>query len=162
VGLNEDGATAPYKLLDQESANNFKFFASGRVNVKYCMVNIELRRRQDFIMMFGLGAMMSHKDKISYDIPFNTVGPAPPLCFAIFRKKLEGELIENFKDLKIMGKKLKVEGVSEKLSVISDHPEMAAWFFDKNVKDFLKKYDRLIDMIQVSDRQTFFRTYIDI
>ena len=46
VGINEEGAHEPYKLLDQESANIFKFFASGRVNCKYAMTTIELQRRQ--------------------------------------------------------------------------------------------------------------------
>ena len=109
-------------------------------------------------MMFGLGSIFAFKDKISFEIPFHITDAAPPLCFAIMRKKLESDILENFKDLKIMGKKFKVEGISEKLVVISDHVEMISWFFDSKVKDFLKKYEKNIDIIQVSDRQTFYRT----
>ena len=110
-------------------------------------------------MMFGLGLLSSHKDRISFDIPFHINREAPPLCFAVFRKKMEADILENYKDLKIMGKKFKVEGISEKLTIISDHQEMLGWFFDKQVRDFLKKYEKNIEMIQVSDRMTFFRTY---
>lgn len=110
-------------------------------------------------MMLGLGLLWSHKDRISFEVPFHITNQAPPLSFAIFRKKLEGEIIENYQDLKTMGKKYKVEGVSEKLTLVTDHQEMIPWFFDKHVKDFLKKFEKSIDIIQVSDRMTFFRTY---
>lgn len=126
--------------------------------MKYCLTHLELQRRQDFIMMFGLGSVFAFKDRISFDIPFHITGVAPPLCFAIFRRKLESEILEGYKDLKIMGKKFKVDGVSEKLVVLSDHVEMISWFFDGKVRDFLKKFEKNIDIIQVSDRQTFYRT----
>ena len=51
-----------------------------------------------------------------------------------------------------MAKKYKVEGVSDKLTLMTDHPEMIPWFFDKPAKDFLKKYEKQIEIIQVTDR----------
>lgn len=164
MGINEEHAKEPFKLLDEESANLFKYYATGRVNVKYLMTTIELQRRQvaqpqqDFFMMLGLGLLWSHKDRISFEIPFHVANQAPPLCFAIIRKKLKSEIVENYQDLKTMGREYKVEGVSEKLALVTDHQEMIPWFFDRQVKDFLKKFEKSIDIIQVSDRMTFFRT----
>jgi Protein of unknown function (DUF1682) len=148
----------PYTLLDEESPNFFKFFASGRVNVKYCMTSLEMQRRQDLVMSYIYGLIWAQKDRISFDIPFHIEGQAPPLCFAIMKKKLESEALEGYKDLKILTKKFKVDGVSEKFTVLSDHVEMIAWLFDKNMKDFLSKFEKHVEMIHVSDRQTFFKT----
>lgn len=158
VGINEEKNKEPFPLIDQEAAHIFKFYASGRANVKYCMTTLELQRRQDFLMMFGVGVFFGHKDKVCYEIPFHITNEAPPLCFAVFRKKMESDIMENYKDIKLMCKKYKVEGVTDKLTIVSDHAEMLAWFFDKQTKDFIRKYEKNIDMIQVSDRQTFFRT----
>ncbi len=113
-------------------------------------------------MMLGLGLLWSHKDRISFEIPFHITSQAPPLSFAIIRKKLKSEIVENYQDLKTMGKEYKVEGVSEKLALVTDHQEMISWFFDRQVKEFLKKFEKSVDIIQVSDRMTFFRTYASL
>lgn len=100
------------------------------------------------------------KDRISFDIPFHIAGGAPPLCFALFRKKLESMMLDNFKDLKLMCKKFKVEGLSDKFTLLTDHQEMIPWFFDGKMKEFVRANEKGLESIQVSDRQTFFKTYI--
>ena len=145
--------------MDEESPNFFKFFATGRVNVKYCMVSLEMQRRQDLLMSYIYSMVWAQKDRISFDIPFHIDGQSPPLCFAIMKKKVETEALDGYKDLKHMTKKFKVDGVSDKYSIYSDHVELLGWLFDRNLKDFLAKYEKHLEMIHVTDRQTFFKTY---
>lgn len=46
-------------------------------------------------------------------------------------------MLDNFEDLKVMCKKFKVEGISEKLTVFTDNQDFMKTFFDKDTKNFL-------------------------
>ena len=108
--------------------------------------------------MVLLNLIWTEKDRISFDIPLDCEGRDIPLCFGILRKRLVKSTLENYDDLKLLCKKYKVEGVSDKLAVYCDQKEFFKHFFDNPNKDFLRKFEKYVECIQVSDRQTFLRT----
>ena len=109
--------------------------------------------------MFLLNLFWPEKDRVSFDIPIDVKSQAEPICFSIIRKKLQKTVLENYEDIKIMCKKYTVDGVSSKLGVYSDHAEFLKPFFDKETKQFLSENMDLLEMIHITDRQTFLRTY---
>jgi len=58
-------------IIEAESANCFKFYASGRVNCVYFLATIELKRRQDLITMAIFNLIWPEKDRISIEIPID-------------------------------------------------------------------------------------------
>lgn len=106
--------------------------------------------------VFGL--IWPEKDRISFDIPLQCEGHPPNICFALLRKRVLKGALEQYEDLKLLCKRFKVEGVPEKIGVFSDHKELLAQLLDKEAKEFLRKYEKYVESIHITDRQTFLVT----
>jgi Protein of unknown function (DUF1682) len=98
------------------------------------------------------------KDRVSFDIPLQCEGNPPSICFALLKKRVIKSSLDQFEDLKLLTKRFKVEGVSEKLGIFSDHKEILPALLDKDAKEFFKKYEEYIESIHITDRQTFLIT----
>jgi len=62
-GGSEGGA-----LFDEESCYTYKFYASGRVNCDYCLVTLDLKKRQDLLTMLVFNLVWIERDKVIIDV----------------------------------------------------------------------------------------------
>jgi hypothetical protein len=69
----------------QESNSSYKFYASGRVNVPWCLVTFELKKRQDLVSMWLLDFIWPEKDRLIIDIPIRA--QPIPVCMGLMKKK---------------------------------------------------------------------------
>lgn len=76
----------------------------------------------------------------------------------MLKKRIIKDYLGKCEDLKSLAKKFKVEGVSDKIGIYSDHIELLPALVDKEAKEFLKKYENYIESIHITDRQTFLMT----
>jgi len=81
--------------MEQETNNEWKFFATGRKNCSYCKVSLETKKRHDVLAMTLLNLYWPQQDRVIYEIPliFDDMQQMPKICFAVLRKRL----VENFK-----------------------------------------------------------------
>ena len=87
--------------IEQHSYNMFKFFATGRINCDYCLVTLELKRRQDIFTMTTFNILWPEIDKITYEIPlsFNDMFPC---VFSVVKRNEMKALLEDNKILVII------------------------------------------------------------
>lgn len=95
VGVGQAGGTS---LFYQETASCFKFYATGRETVQFCLVNFEFKKRQDIITNWFFSLIWPEKDRITIDMPL--YDQKEPICAAILRKKDLKTARENYLDLK--------------------------------------------------------------
>jgi len=140
-----------------DSYSNFKFYASGRVNVNYMLVNIELKKRQDLISSVSSLLMSGEKDKIIYE---TSLSPADniPMVFCICKKKDKKTLMKTYSDIDFFTQNysnlsMRNEGViilTENKEIFDDN-----FFANKDFKKLYNKVENFIDIIFFTDRQTF-------
>ena len=87
-------------FIEQHSYNLFKFYATGRINCSYCLVTLELKRRQDLFTMTTFNLLWPELDRISYEIPLS-FSDAFPCVFVIVKRNEMKLLLENNKILVI-------------------------------------------------------------
>lgn len=124
--------------LEQESKNQWKFFATGRQNCSYCLVNIETKKRHDFVAMSMLSVYWPQSDRVSYEIPLNFEN-MPKICFSIMRKKLLANFKTENPEFGALCNTFNIEKVSETCNYITlaENQEFVNHFVDNNIIDFL-------------------------
>jgi len=138
-------------LLDQESANSFKFYATGRVNCMYAMATIELKRRQDLLTMMIFNFIWPEKDRISIEIPLD-IKYSIPVVFAIVRAKESKTVYSNNSDLKAFCKKVMRDELEGKYVAFGENVEAAEYILTPPIVALLKKYEKIIQMILLTDQ----------
>jgi hypothetical protein len=150
IGVTDQAGGA---LLDQESANMYKFHATGRVNCVYCLVTIELKRRQDLLTMLFFSIIWPEKDRISIEIPVELAAPLP-VVFAVVRAKEAKTVYGNNSDLKALCKKIAFPDLEGQYIAFGENTEAAEYLLTAPVVSLLKKNDSIIQMIQVTDQSS--------
>jgi len=76
--------------MEQETNNEWKFFATGRKNCNYCYVHLETKKRHDLFAMTLLHLYWPQQDRVTYTIPliFDDMSQMPKICFSVLRKRL--------------------------------------------------------------------------
>jgi len=139
-------------LLDQESVNMYKFYASGRVNCSYALTTLELKRRQDLMTMFIFNFIWPEKDRLNIEIPIDVKQPLPTV-FAIVKKREAKAVHANNPDLKNFCKKLPFPELESTYTVFGENLETAEFVLTGPVVALLKKYEKIIQMIQLTDQK---------
>jgi len=85
-------------LIEQHCYNLFKFYATGRLNCNYCLVTLEMKRRQDLFTMITFNLLWPELDRVSYEIPLSFTD-SYPCIFAIIKRNELKTVLENHKIL---------------------------------------------------------------
>ncbi len=118
VGIsNADSKKKESELLQQRKYNVFKYFATGRANCKYCLVTLNLKRRQDLVTMAILNRFWPELDRVIYDIPLAASELFP--CIFILQRR---DAVRP-KD-KPMARLQAVSGLSSQFAVFSEYREI--------------------------------------
>jgi len=129
VGIKDDSGNL--QTYEQDSKNVFKFYASGRNNCSYVLVNIETKKRHDLLAMTVFNLVWPQYDKISFEIPLVT-DKLLPVCLGVCRKKNVKSVLTDNSDLKYLCKKFTVEGIPNTITVLAENEEIIEYIFDKN------------------------------
>ena len=70
------------------------------MNIKYCLVELELSKRHDVLSYAVLSLLWPSADRISIEIGLDYLEPVSPICFAIVPIKKMKTILQNTGDLK--------------------------------------------------------------
>lgn len=151
VGIKNEAGMK--QMLEQESKSQWKFFATGRNNCAYVMVNLETKKRHDLIAMTGMNIVWPQYDRIQYEVPLLFDSP-PSVCFALFRKK-DKNLLNDNADIKNLCKKYNVKDLTPSYMVYAENEEIIESIFDPQLKKFLNDNPKAVELIHITDMKTF-------
>jgi len=137
--------------LDSESANCFKFYASGRQNCIYFLTTIELKKRQDLITMAIFNLIWPERDRISIEIPLD-ISYSIPVQFGVVRRKDAKTVHANNPDFKGLCRKITIDELSQ-YTILAESEENISNILTPPIMSILKKHDQLIQMLSVSDQR---------
>ncbi len=153
------GSTKEYDIdspLVKESYNKFKFFASGRRNLNFTTINLDLVKRQDLINISSSLFYPPEKDRIIFDISINS---NTQHVFCLCRKKEVKFMKSTYQDIDFMTNQYFPDYISTEsnLVLMTEDDELADKVFNKNLRKKLKIIEKNIDVIYFTDRKTFSR-----
>ncbi|EAR94967.2 transmembrane protein, putative (macronuclear) [Tetrahymena thermophila SB210] len=153
VGVGKSGDKS---LFYQETPAAFKFYASGRETIQFCLVNFEFRKRQDIITNWFFNLIWPEKDRITIDMPL--YDQKEPICAAVLRKKDLKTARENYLDLKGLVQKIDTDILDDNhLVLLAGDNYIANTLFDDSTLKLLEQNQKYISLIHITDCQVFSR-----
>lgn len=140
--------------LLQETYGSFKFYASGRKNINYTLVSLDLQKRFDLVSLFSSLFYNSEKDKIIYEIGINTT--SIPLVFSLSKKKDVKYMKKTYPDIENMTELSSNNNIGKGLVLLTEDEEITdKIFLGSSFKGFYSEVEKYIDIIYFTDRQTY-------
>lgn len=142
------------KGLIKSSESLFTIWNSGRVGMDGLLVEINLLKRQDLFSM-ALNLLKASKDDLILRYLLNNDG-YENFVFCIAHRTQANKLVRDMVDINSFCPKRKPVSQynvdTEKLVVMSELSDVASFVFDQRTSNFLKKYERSINYIHLTDR----------
>ena len=139
--------------LINDSYNQYKFFASGRVFVNWMIVNIETKKRQDLLSILSSMFLFSEKDKIMYEAtltPSNEI----PVVFSICKKKDTKVMTKTYSEIEEFCESFAPNYLDSKNVLLTENEEFVSkLFLDKSLLKSYKKVEPYLDLIFCTDRK---------
>jgi hypothetical protein len=139
--------------LIKASESLFTIWNSGRVGLEGLLVEINLLKRQDLFSM-ALTLLKASKDNLTLRFALSQDG-YENFVFCIAHRTQAAKLVRDMVDINTFcpkRKPLSQHGIdSEKLLVMSELSDVASFILDQKTADFLKKYERSINYIHITD-----------
>eukprot|EP00386_Alphamonas_edax_P001248 GDKI01003659.1.p1 GENE.GDKI01003659.1~~GDKI01003659.1.p1 ORF type:complete len:398 (+),score=142.90 GDKI01003659.1:130-1323(+) len=142
VGLKE-------AMMVQESNDEYKFYATGRINCSGVLATLNLQTRQDLLSRFILSQAFPKYDTCTLEIPLDSLDP---MVFALCRKRDTKNTHNTLNDVRAYCKQRTIAGLPANLSVLSDTMEAAELLLPSHVVKALVQYEPYVQMIHVSDQ----------
>ena len=138
-------------IVEEDSANFYRIYLTGRQNVKFCLTSVSTKRRQDLMMSFFYALFWPEKDKVIVECALPEEWTEKGLLY-IIRPKLTKKLLGEYEDLQSLGKKYAVNGLNDKLlSVFAEHNDTLESIMDKHIINELNSLGSSLDSIEMSD-----------
>lgn len=147
----------------KESYNNFKFYASGRVNVNSNLVSLDLIKRQDLVSYITSLFFPMEKDRLIYDISINSSDI--PFVFCICRKKDIKFMKKTYPDIDFMTQAYDADflnststsskSANKNLILLTEEDETIDKLFDRTLRNLYEQIEKNIDIIYFTDRQSY-------
>ena len=160
VGLVEDEITGTYKkpdediitksLMIKESTDNYKLICGNYRYIKYLIINLYFQKKYD-MNFFLTSFFMVTRDKITYQVTFNSVDPCGwAFCFAKTRQA-KG-IKKGYEDLNSFCEVYRPNFMSEDMCLICEDLEtFKEMFNNKKLLDYYRRAEYYIDNIYYSD-----------
>ena len=154
------GAEKGSGYLLQESYNNYKYYASGRKNINFTLVSLDLSKRHDLVTICSSIVLPYEKDRIIFELSLNV--SYLPHVFNICRKKDLKYMKKTYKDIDFMTQAYSnsaslISGNNKSLVAMSEDDEVMNKIFlgDMTLLRLFREVESSIDIIYLTDRQTF-------
>ena len=157
-GLVEDEENGSYKkdenmkdcIMIKENPNNYKLICGNYRYIKYISVSLQFHKRYDMSLMVA-SIFVSLKDKIYYQVTFNSVDPCGWVFF-IGKKKQCQAIKENHEDLKLFCQVYQPNFMDEYMCLISeDYDVFEELFKNKTLLQYYKNIEPFLETIYYSD-----------
>jgi len=142
----------PGPILDEDSANGYKFYATGRVNCNYALVSLDLQKRQDLLSMYVLSFIWPEKDRVTIEIPIDLKTPIP-IVFAAIKKREVKKMQEANPDIKGLCRKLRYDSLANDYVVLGEFEETTDYVLSESIVSMLNKNANLIQLLSFSDQR---------
>lgn len=144
--------------LLKESYNNFKFYASGRENVNFSLISLDLARRQDLVSLASSLVLPMERDRVIYELSINSSDI--PHVFCICRKKEVKFMKKTYNDIDFMTKAydadfINLSGKTKSVLLLTEDDEITDKVFDSNLRRLYESIESSVDIIYFTDRQTY-------
>ncbi len=140
--------------LTKESYGLFKFYASGRRNVNYGLITIELCKRFDLVSLVSSLIFSNDKDKLIYEISLSS--NLIPHVFCLTKKKEVKYMKKTYPDIDFLTQPSTNENISKSHILLTEDEEISDKFFNDRVfKGLYQEVEKYIDIIYFTDRQTY-------
>eukprot|EP01017_Pseudomicrothorax_dubius_P025169 TRINITY_DN2686_c0_g1_i2.p1 TRINITY_DN2686_c0_g1~~TRINITY_DN2686_c0_g1_i2.p1 ORF type:complete len:328 (+),score=92.93 TRINITY_DN2686_c0_g1_i2:128-1111(+) len=140
--------------MEKESGNMYKLHASGRQNVKYALVTLSLKRRQDLLCLLFFDFVWGKKDTVIIEAPVK-LQSSLPIVLSVVRRKDMKKSFEKLRDLKDLCHPIPFPLLRDTYAVIGEHEETAQYLLDEQVIAVLNKYDRILEKMHFTDRKIY-------
>ena len=140
--------------LIKDSYNDYKFFASGRVYVSWCLVDINLKRRQDLISLLSQIFLFGEKDRIMYEI---SLAPSEdvPCIFAICKRKDVKTTKKNYREINEFTEASNPSIMDKNYMLLTEDEEtLNRLFSNRQFLNQYKKIEKFLELIFFTDRRT--------
>jgi len=140
--------------LIKDSYNDYKFFASGRVYVSWCLVDINLKRRQDLISLLSQIFLFGEKDRIMYEI---SLAPSEdvPCIFAICKRKDVKTTKKNYREINEFTEASNPSFMDKNYMLLTEDEEtLNRLFSNRQFLNQYKKIEKFLELIFFTDRRT--------
>lgn len=140
--------------LIKASESLFTLWSSGRVGMEGLLVEINLLKRQDLFSM-ALNLLKVTKDNITFRFALGGDG-YENFVFCIAHRTQAAKLVRDMVDINTFcpkRKSLSQYGYDiDKLYVMSELADVVSPILDQETVDFLKKYEKVVNYIHITDR----------
>jgi hypothetical protein len=100
------------------SYHEYQFYATGRNNIQFALMNINLQRRQDLFTMFFLNFFFAEKDRVTIEVPIDIPDQVSlPIEMMIIQKKDSKVAMSNMPHLKKFIKTVEIKNLSSEVSL---------------------------------------------
>ena len=140
--------------LIKDSYNDYKFFASGRVYVSWCLVDINLKRRQDLISLLSQIFLFGEKDRVMYEI---SLAPSEdvPCIFAICKRKDVKTTKKNYREINEFTEASNPSFMDKNYMLLTeDEDTLNRLFSNRQFLNQYKKIEKFLELIFFTDRRT--------
>lgn len=152
------------KGLIKTSESNYTLWSSGRIGMDGCLVEINLLKRQDLFSM-ALNLLRPTSDTLVLRFLLNQDG-YENFVFCLAHKSLAPKLARDMVDINMFCSKKKPisqYGVeSEKIYVMSELGDVVSFILESKTVNFIKKYEKAIKYIHITDQYSTVRQTDDI
>lgn len=145
VGPGPEGA-----FVQAESANSFKFYASGRQNCESALVTLDYKKRQDLLSMFIFNLIWPERDRLRVDIVIDTP-VAQPFVFAVTKRRGAKDIQSNNNDVKNFCRRMPHAELEKSYAVFGETEETSSFVLTNAVVSTLKKNENVVESIIISD-----------
>lgn len=139
--------------LIKASDSLFTIWSSGRVGLEGLLIEINLLKRQDLFSM-ALNLLKATKDNITFRFALSAEG-YENFVFCIAHKTQAARLVRDMVDINTFcpkRKPLSQYGYDiDKLYVMSELSDVVSYVLDQKTVDFLKRYEKAINHIHITD-----------
>lgn len=139
------------KIIEEDSANFFRVYLTGRQNVKFCLTSISTKRRQDLLMSLFYALFWPEKDKVIIECALPSEWEPKGLLY-MMRPKAAKKLLNDYEDLRGLCKKYSVAGLNAKQQVVfAEHNDTLEHIFDKNMISGFNEFGGCLESLELSD-----------
>ena len=136
------------QMVEVDSAYYYRLFCTGRKNIRWAFVDVQTKRRQDLVTNLFYSIIMPENDKVSIELKLSN--PEAKAVAYILKNKNVKRALDEFKDLKALGKKFGVLK-NKCLNMYCENEEVRKKVFTEEVIKGIERNCFLIENLDISD-----------
>lgn len=138
-------------IFEEETSNFFRIYFTGRENIKFTILNLNLLKRQDFLMSTFTSMVWPEKDKIFVEVAFDDEIVKKGILYATRTRNVK-KMLEDCEDVKYFCKKYKAENlVTPNVVILGENSEIVEVVFDKVFTDIANRCGEFLESLEISD-----------